>query len=359
MRYMRRAIALAERGIFSAAPNPAVGCVLVRDRQIIGEGFHERTGEAHAEVHALAQAGDAARGATAYVTLEPCAHHGRTPPCTDALITAGIKRVVIAAIDPNPQVHGKGIALLEAAGITVDVGVLADEALAINRGFFHRYTHQRPYVRLKLAASMDGKTALPSGESQWISGEAAREDTHYWRLRSDAVIAGCGSVLDDNARLNARYDTDLAHHQPLKVIIDSRLRTPPDAAVFADGLPVLIATTQPTTRKAYPAHAERLYLPATAHGKVPLDALLDELGRRAINSVWVEAGAGLAAAFTAQGLYQEIMLYLAPTFLGDAARGMMPIAPPPSLSAKMSLTIREGIRVGQDWRFTLVPTPQD
>ncbi|UJF25378.1 bifunctional diaminohydroxyphosphoribosylaminopyrimidine deaminase/5-amino-6-(5-phosphoribosylamino)uracil reductase RibD [Suttonella sp. R2A3] len=355
--YMRRAIALAKRGIFSAAPNPAVGCVLVKNNRIIGEGFHERTGEAHAEVHALKQAGVAAKDATAYVTLEPCAHHGRTPPCTDALIASGVKRVVIACIDPNPQVHGKGISLLEDAGITVTVGVLADEALAINRGFFHRYKEKRPYVRVKIAASLDGKTALPSGESQWISSAESLLDSHYWRLRSDAIIAGCGSVIDDNARLNARYPTELASNQPLKIVIDSQLRTPIDAAIFDDGTPVILATTDKAAHKSYPEHAEILRLPANAQGKVDLSALLDELGRRQINSVWVEAGAGLAAAFTEQRLFQEIVLYFAPTFLGEGSRGMMPITPPTSLSAKMALQISEGVRIGEDWRFTLTAKP--
>lgn len=356
--YMQRALALAERGQFSAAPNPAVGCVIVRDGHIIAEGYHERAGEAHAEVHALRQAGAQAHGATAYVTLEPCAHYGRTPPCTQALIDAGIAHVVIATQDPNPLVAGKGIAQLNAAGIRTTVGILADEAHALNRAFFHRITHGRPYVRLKMAATMDGKTALPSGESQWITGDAARHDAHYWRLRSDAIIAGCGSVISDNARLSARYPTELSANPPLKVIIDSTLRTPADAAALTDGLPTLIATTSSAPAHHYPTHVELLRLPPDHDGKVPLATLLDTLGARQINSVWVEAGAGLAGAFYNAALYQEIILYLAPFFLGDSARGLLAAAPPPVLSAKIAHRITDSRALGDDWRFTLTRTDQ-
>lgn len=356
--YMQRALALAKRGQFSAAPNPAVGCVIVRDGHIIGEGFHERAGEPHAEVHALRQAGTQAHGATAYVTLEPCAHYGRTPPCAQALIDAGIANVVIATQDPNPLVAGKGIALLQAAGSMTQCGILEAEAHALNCAFFHRITHQRPYVRLKMAASMDGKTALPGGESQWITGEAARHDAHYWRLRSDAIIAGCGSVIDDNARLSARYPTLLAANQPLKVIIDSRLRTPATAAALSDGLPAIIATTTAAPAHNYPEHVELLRLPPTTDGKVPLPALLDELGVRQINSAWVEAGAGLAGAFYAEALYQEIVLYLAPFFLGDGARGLLATAPPALLSDKIAHRISDSRALGDDWRFILTQADQ-
>ncbi|MBV7435220.1 bifunctional diaminohydroxyphosphoribosylaminopyrimidine deaminase/5-amino-6-(5-phosphoribosylamino)uracil reductase RibD [Cardiobacteriaceae bacterium TAE3-ERU3] len=356
--YMQRTLELAKRGQFSAAPNPAVGCVIVRNGQIVGEGFHERTGEPHAEVHALRQAGVQARGATAYVTLEPCAHYGRTPPCAQALIDAGIAHVVIATQDPNPLVAGKGIALLEAAGITTQCGILEKEAHDLNRAFFYRITHQRPYVRLKMAATMDGKTALPSGESQWITGEAARHDAHYWRLRSDAIIAGCGSIIDDNARLSARYPTKLTANPPLKVIIDSQLRTPSTAAALSDGLPTLIATTTTAPERHYPAHVELLRLPASDAGKVPLTTLLDELGARQINSVWVEAGAGLAGAFYTAALYQEIILYLAPFFLGDGARGLLNAAPPAVLSDKIAHRISDSRALGDDWRFILTRADQ-
>ena len=352
LQYMQRALELAQRGIFSAAPNPRVGCVIVKDGHIIGEGFHERAGEPHAEVHALQHAGAAARGATAYVTLEPCAHYGRTPPCADALIAAGIAEVHIACRDPNPQVAGKGMARLQAAGIRVHSGPCEAEALHLNRAFFQRIRTGRPYVTLKLAASMDGRTALKSGESQWITGEAARADVHYHRLAADAILAGSGSVIGDNARLTARHPTELAHNPPLRVIIDSALRTPADAAVFADPSPVWLATTQSKMDKPYPAHARLLTLPAR-HGKTDLDALLHALGEAHINHVLVEAGAGLAGAFLDANLADEILLYLAPTFLGADARPLAAITPLARLADRNSFVITDSRAVGCDWRFTL------
>ena len=238
--WMQAALELARQGIFSTAPNPRVGCVIVKGGEAIGKGFHVRSGEPHAEAHALREAGAAARGATAYVSLEPCAHQGRTPPCADALIAAGIARVVVACRDPNPLVAGQGIARLQAAGIDVTEGVCEEEAQALNSGFFRRITTGRPFVTVKLAASLDGKTALANGESQWITSEAARADVHYHRLAADAIIAGTGSIIRDNARLTARYPTELPSQAPLRVIIDSRLRTPRDAAVFDDPSPILI-----------------------------------------------------------------------------------------------------------------------
>lgn len=351
---MQRALELARRGIFSAAPNPRVGCVLVKNGHIIGEGFHERAGEPHAEVHALRQTGDAARGATAYVTLEPCAHFGRTPPCADALIAAGIAEVFIACVDPNPQVAGQGIARLEAAGIAVHTGLCEAEALHLNRAFFHRMRTGRPFVTLKLAASMDGRTALKNGESQWITGEAARADVHYHRLAADAIIAGTGSVIADNARLTARHATDLASNPPLRVVIDSALRTPADAALFADLSPVWLASTQSKTEKPYPAHALVVTLPAQA-GKVDLNALLDALGKAHINHAFVEAGAGLAGAFLDANLADEILLYLAPTFLGADARALVAIRPLAQLADKKRFVITDSRAIGEDWRFTLKP----
>ncbi|MDO4776714.1 MAG: bifunctional diaminohydroxyphosphoribosylaminopyrimidine deaminase/5-amino-6-(5-phosphoribosylamino)uracil reductase RibD [Cardiobacteriaceae bacterium] len=351
---MQRALELARRGIFSASPNPRVGCVITSNGHIIGEGFHERAGEPHAEVHALRQAGDAARGATAYVTLEPCAHFGRTPPCADALIAAGIAEVFIACVDPNPQVAGQGIARLEAAGIRVHTGLCEAEALHLNRAFFHRMRSGRPFVTLKLAASMDGRTALASGESQWITGEAAREDVHFHRLAADAIIAGTGSVIHDNARLTARHATDLAHNPPLRVVIDSALRTPADAALFADLSPVWLASTQSATDQPYPAHARVVTLPAKA-GKVDLGALLDALGEAQINHAFVEAGAGLAGAFLDANLADEILLYLAPTFLGADARPLVAIQPLAQLADKKRFIITDSRAIGDDWRFTLTP----
>ncbi|MDO5091631.1 MAG: bifunctional diaminohydroxyphosphoribosylaminopyrimidine deaminase/5-amino-6-(5-phosphoribosylamino)uracil reductase RibD [Cardiobacteriaceae bacterium] len=350
--HMQRALALAERGLFSAAPNPRVGCVIVRDGRIVGEGFHERAGEPHAEIHALRMAGDAARGATAYVTLEPCAHFGRTPPCADALIAAGIADVHVACTDPNPQVAGQGIARLEAAGITVHRGLCEAEALHLNRAFFHRMRTGRPLVTLKLAASLDGRTALANGESQWITGDAARADVHMQRLAADAIIAGSGSIIYDNARLTARHNTDLAANPPLRVIIDSALRTPIDAAVFADPSPVWLATPQAHSDKPYPAHARLLPLAEKA-GKVDLAALLDALGAAHINHAFVEAGAGLAGAFLDAGLADEVLLYLAPTFLGADARPLARIAPLACLADRKRFTIRDSRAVGDDWQFVL------
>lgn len=351
---MRRALALAERGRFSAAPNPRVGCVMVKDGRIVGEGSHERAGTPHAEVHALRQAGGAARGADVYVTLEPCAHHGRTPPCADALIAAGVARVFVACVDSNPQVAGKGIARLRAAGIAVHTGVLEQEVRHLNRAFFHRMRTGRPYVTLKLASAMDGRTALKNGQSQWITGSAARADVHEQRLAVDAVIAGTGSVMGDNARLTARHVTDLPHNFPLRVVIDSTLRTPPDAAVFADPSPVWLATTQAPAAHPYPAHARILTLPAR-NGKTDLHALLHELGKAEVNHAFVEAGASLAGAFLQAGLVDEILLYLAPMLLGGDARPLVILPELVALADAPRFAIADSRAVGEDWRFTLVP----
>lgn len=350
--YMQRALDLAARGIFSAAPNPRVGCVIVKDGQIVGEGFHERAGEPHAEVHALQQAGEAARGATVYVTLEPCAHYGRTPPCADALIAAQVAEVHVACTDPNPQVAGQGIARLRAAGIDVHLGLLQTQALHLNRAFFHRMRTGRPFITLKMAASMDGRTALANGESQWITGEVARQDVHYHRLAADVIIAGTGSVIDDNARLTARYATELAHNHPLRMVIDSQLRTPRDAALFHEPHPVWIATTQTAPREPYPPHVHLLTLPEE-QGKVSLPALFTALGDAHLNHAFVEAGAKLAGAMLP--FADEILLYLAPTFLGADARPLAQIAPLARLADKAPFMISDSRAMGQDWRFTLIP----
>lgn len=356
--WIRHAISLAEQGIFSAAPNPRVGCVIVKEDCLIGAGFHQAAGTPHAEVHALRMAGQAARGATAYVSLEPCAHFGRTPPCADALIAAGIRQVVIACTDPNPQVAGKGIAKLQAAGIECIVGVCEQEALELNRAFFHRMRTGLPLVTLKLAASMDGRSALASGESQWITSEQSRLEVHRQRLAADAILAGSGSVLIDNARLTARYPSAKAQQQPLRVIIDSKLRLPLHAALFEESSPILIATT--TQAAALPQaeqlsrQAEILALPATAQGKIPLNLVVQELGKRQINHLFVEAGAALGGALLDADLVDEIQLFLAPTFLGGDARPMLLTAPLPRLSAKIAYHIAASRPIGEDWQFTLV-----
>ena len=351
--YMAQALRLAERGLYSTSPNPRVGCVIVRDGVVVGEGWHQRAGEAHAEVNALQQAGAAARGATAYVTLEPCSHHGRTPPCTEALLAAGIGRVVAAMADPNPLVAGRGLAQLQAAGVAVDVGLMADEAHELNIGFVSRMTRQRPWVRLKAAASLDGKTALQNGESQWITGPQARQDGHCWRARACAILSGIGTVRKDDPQLNVRgVDTP---RQPLKVIVDSRLELSPAARLLEAGNVLLVSAGQAVAEVAEKAAALRergaeiLDLP-DGKGRVDLHALLHELARRGLNEVHVEAGSRLNGALLAAGLVDEVLLYLAPCLLGDTAQGLFALPALESLAGKHQLAIRAAERLGDDLR---------
>ena len=351
--YMAQALRLAERGLYSTSPNPRVGCVIVRDGVLVGEGWHQRAGEAHAEVNALQQAGTAARGATAYVTLEPCSHHGRTPPCTEALLAAGIRRVVAAMADPNPLVAGRGLAQLQAAGVAVDVGLMADEAHELNIGFVSRMTRQRPWVRLKAAASLDGKTALQNGESQWITGPQARQDGHCWRARACAILSGIGTVRKDDPQLNVRgVDTP---RQPLKVIVDSRLELSPAARLLEAGNVLLVSAGQAVAEVAEKAAALRergaeiLDLP-DGKGRVDLHALLHELARRGLNEVHVEAGSRLNGALLAAGLVDEVLLYLAPCLLGDTAQGLFALPALESLAGKHRLAIREVKQFGDDLR---------
>ena len=351
--YMAQALRLAERGLYSTSPNPRVGCVIVRDGVLVGEGWHQRAGEAHAEVNALQQAGTAARGATAYVTLEPCSHHGRTPPCTEALLAAGIRRVVAAMADPNPLVAGRGLAQLQAAGVAVDVGLMADEAHELNIGFVSRMTRKRPWVRLKAAASLDGKTALQNGESQWITGPQARQDGHCWRARACAILSGIGTVRKDDPQLNVRgVDTS---RQPLKVIVDSRLELSPAARLLEVGNVLLVSAGQAVAEVAERAAALRergakiLDLP-DGKGRVDLHALLHELAQRGLNEVHVEAGSRLNGALLAAGLVDEVLLYLAPCLLGDTARGLFALPALESLAGKHQLAIRAAERLGDDLR---------
>ncbi len=348
--FMARALRLAERGLYSTTPNPRVGCVIVRDGRVVGEGWHARAGEAHAEIHALRAAGAAARGATAYVTLEPCSHHGRTPPCAEALIAAGVTRVVAAMEDPNPQVAGQGMAALLAAGIAAECGLLGDAALELNIGFAARMTRRCPWLRMKLAASLDGKTALQNGASQWITGAAARQDGHRWRARACAILSGIGTVRDDDPQLNVRgVETT---RQPLKVVVDSRLELPLDARLLAGG-DVLVAAAQGDVAKIAALRergAEVLLLP-DAGGKVDLTALLEELGRRGVNEVHAEAGFKLNGSLLGAGLVDELLLYLAPCLIGDAARGMFNLPGLDSLDGKRRLAIRDVRMVGPDLRL--------
>ncbi len=350
---MARALRLAEQGLFTTTPNPRVGCVLVRDGVVVGEGWHARAGEPHAEVHALRAAGDQARGATAYVTLEPCSHHGRTPPCANALIDAGVARVVAALRDPNPQVSGRGLELLTLAGITVEVGLLEEAARELNIGFLARMTRQRPWLRLKTAASLDGKTALHNGESKWITGPAARADVQRWRARSCAILTGVGTVLADDPRMNVR-DMDIGR-QPLKVVVDSRLATPPGAAILAGGALLACAEAPARQRDALlAAGAEILELPG-ADGRVDLVALLTQLARRGINEVHGEAGSRLNGALLQAGLVDEWLAYLAPLALGHGARGLFDVPDLEHMAGRWNFKLLDVSMAGGDLRLRLRP----
>jgi len=347
---MARALQLAERGLWTTTPNPRVGCVLARDGEIVGEGWHAKAGEPHAEVNALRAAGDRAFGATAYVTLEPCSHHGRTPPCAEALIEAGVSRVVAAMTDPNPLVAGKGLAVLQAAGIVMASGLLESEARELNIGFVSRMTRGRPWLRLKAAASLDGKTALNNGVSQWITGPDARRDGQRWRARACAILTGIGTVRDDDPQLNVR-DIETTR-QPLRVVVDSRLETPVSARILQGG-PVLIAGAIENAEKMAllrSTGAEVLILPNAA-GKVELKDLLDELGSRGINEVHAEAGFKLNGSLLREGLVDEVLLYLAPCLVGHAASGLFNLPELTSLEGKRRLQIRDLRQIGEDIRL--------
>lgn len=361
--YMARAIMLAKQGLYSTAPNPRVGCVLVKDGQIVGEGFHVRAGEGHAEVNALRAAGENARGATAYVTLEPCSHFGRTPPCADGLMHAGVAKVVCAMQDPNPLVAGNGFAKLRAAGIEVLTGVLEQQARALNPGFIKRMQTGLPFVRIKMASSLDGRTAMQSGESQWITGPAARADVQKLRARSSAIICGVDSVLLDDPALTVRAaelhllaGETAPGAQPLRVVLDSQGRMPPSAKLLNQpGHTLLVGITgQPY---APVANAERICLPADANGRVDLNALLIELGKRQCNEVLVETGATLAGAFIQAGLCDEIVHYMAPCLMGSVARPLFAL-PFANMAERLFVQIQDVRQVGADVRFTYsVKTP--
>ncbi|MDP2829152.1 MAG: bifunctional diaminohydroxyphosphoribosylaminopyrimidine deaminase/5-amino-6-(5-phosphoribosylamino)uracil reductase RibD [Sulfuricellaceae bacterium] len=352
--YMSQALRLAERGLTTTMPNPRVGCVIAADGAVVGEGWHERAGESHAEIHALRQAGVHARGATAYVTLEPCSHHGRTPPCADALVAAGVQRVVVAMRDPNPQVAGKGIQRLLDAGVSVQTGLMQAQAESLNPGFISRMTRGRPWLRLKVAATLDGKTALNNGVSQWITGPDARRDAHRLRARSCAMLTGIGTVLSDNPAFNVR-DVETTR-QPLKVVVDTHLRMPLDAKML-EGAPVLVATaSQDATRiRALElAGAEVLSMPASpsSMGGVDLHCLLTELGRREFNEMTVEAGQVLNGALLQAGLVDELVMYMAPILFGDRARGMFGLPEMTEMGMRLDLEVSDMRMLGKDVRIT-------
>lgn len=354
--WMTRALRLAARGLYTTTPNPRVGCVIVKHGQFIGEGAHLKAGEPHAEVHALRAAGEQARGATAYVTLEPCSHYGRTPPCAEALLQAGVARVVVAMQDPNPLVAGKGITLLQAHGLAVTVGVCEAQAMALNPGFILRMTQQRPYVRLKLAASLDGRTALANGHSQWITGADARKDVHHWRAQSCAIVTGIASILKDNSSLTVREVSTA--RQPLRVIVDSQLRIPVDARVLQDGH-ALVAYVKGDAAKLDVLQVmgvRTLQLPGGG-GQVDLRSLLQALSAWPCNEVMIEAGATLSGAMLQTGLVDELLLYYAPILMGSQARGMFDLPLLSQMADVRQLALMDVRRFGQDMRIQARLTP--
>ncbi len=350
-RFMQLALGLAARALLHATPNPRVGCVIVRDDRILGEGFTQAPGSNHAEIEALQDArrrGNEVQGATVYVTLEPCSHFGRTPPCASALIDARVGRVVAAVEDPNPQVNGRGMAMLRSAGIDVRCGLLRQEAIEANIGFFSRMNRKRPWVRVKLAASLDGRTALESGVSKWITGEAARRDGHAWRARACAILTGSGTARIDNPLLTPHQEKA---RQPLKVLVDSRLSVEPEARLF-DGSPVLVACARNDAAKAERLARKNAQILVCPDGeqRVDLAALLLALGERGINELHVEAGAALSGALVRAGLADELLLYLAPLLIGPG-RSMLELPVLAELRAARRLTLHEVTVIGTDVRI--------
>ncbi|WP_043527472.1 bifunctional diaminohydroxyphosphoribosylaminopyrimidine deaminase/5-amino-6-(5-phosphoribosylamino)uracil reductase RibD [Litchfieldella xinjiangensis] len=367
--WMARALTLARHGLYTTDPNPRVGCVLVRDGHVVGEGFHRRAGEPHAEINALHAAGEAARGATAYVTLEPCAHHGRTGPCADALVEAGVARVVVAMQDPNPQVAGAGLAIMRDAGIDVITGILEHESRRLNPGFLSRMERGRPFVRLKMATSLDGRTAMRSGESQWITGPAARTEVQRLRARSSAIISGVESIIFDNSRLTIRPEQlqleegeAIARRQPLRVIVDTQLRLPLAAACLREPGRTLIATCSDDAERRQrleSAGAEVLILPASPEGRVELASLLRYLAHaEEANEVLLETGATLAGAMLDAELVDEIHLFMAPILLGGEARPLFALPGMERMDQQRSLDIDDIRAVGRDWRIIARPVAE-
>lgn len=349
-RFMARALRLAGKGLYTTTPNPRVGCVIVRDGSIVGEGWHKRAGGPHAEIVALGQAGSTAQGATVYVTLEPCSHHGRTPPCAEALIRAGVGRVVTAMKDPNPQVAGTGMQRLREAGIEVTSGVLEQQASELNIGYVSRMTRGRPWMRMKIAAGLDGKTALENGASQWITSEQARRDAHRWRARSCAIMTGIGTLTDDDPRLTVRnVETS---RQPLRIVVDSWLRIRPGSKIFDGGGVLVVAATDDKAKIAQVTDrgAEVLVLP-NAEGKVDLQRMATELAGRGINEVLVEAGINLHSALLRACVVDELLLYYAPKLLGDRGRGMFDLGALEAMDDVPLVSIRELRHIGPDIRM--------
>ncbi|MCU7813284.1 MAG: bifunctional diaminohydroxyphosphoribosylaminopyrimidine deaminase/5-amino-6-(5-phosphoribosylamino)uracil reductase RibD [Candidatus Thiodiazotropha sp. (ex Notomyrtea botanica)] len=363
-RHMARAIRLARKGRYTTHPNPRVGCVLVKSGKVVGEGYHRRAGEPHAERNALAAAGAEAKGATAYVTLEPCCHHGRTPPCTEALIEAGVKRVVAAMLDPNPLVAGQGLTQLNAAGIEVVEGVMQAQAEALNPGFIKRMRKRMPFVRCKLAMSLDGRTAMASGESQWITSAAAREDVHRLRASSAAILTGIGTMQADDPSMNVRLTAKqlglkagLSPPQPLRVVLDPKLQTLPSANMLNQTGPVLLICGEDARLKAAPleaAGAQIVTLPLD-NDLLDLREVMSLLAEQEINEVLLESGAVLAGAMLDAGLIDELLVYLAPHLMGSGARGLFHLPELLHMSDRISLRFTDLRRIGDDIRITAVP----
>jgi len=356
-RFMARALRLAERGYYSARPNPRVGCVISRGGSVIGEGYHRRAGEPHAEINALKDAGDAS-GASVYVTLEPCSHHGLTPPCAEALIEAGVARVVYAVADPNPRVAGSGAARLAGAGIEVVGAVMSAPATRLNRGFFRRMHDGLPFVTIKLGMSTDAKVALQSGASQWITSPAARADVQRLRAGAGAIITGSGTVVADDPALNVRDPRFVADlEQPLRVVLDSRLRISPEARIFSEpgGALVFTASADPEKLSAFRERGIEVEKCDAARTGLDLEYILKHLARRGINDVLVEAGPTLSAAFMQAARYDELVCYVAPKLIGTDARDAFMLAAPASLAEATELEFADVRRVGADLRLTLAP----
>lgn len=353
--YMSRAIELASRGLYTTDPNPRVGCVIVNNGAVVGEGWHKRTGEGHAEVNALSQAGEKTEGATVYVSLEPCCHQGKTPPCTDALINANVDRVVAAMQDPNPAVAGNGLQQLTNAGIFAEVGLLETAAHELNPGFIQRMKTSRPYVRSKLAMSLDGRTAMSNGESKWITGDAAREDVHRLRARSSAIVTGAGTVLADDPSMTARLEG--IERQPLRVVIDTNLSTPADANILKQDGPTHILTCsedEVSVELLSNAGAKVIKLPM-AHNQVDLFAMMDYLNGLEVNEVLLETGATLNGAMLEAQLIDELIVYMAPVVMGSEARGLFRLPHLQTMADRVELSLLESRAVGNDLRLTFLP----
>ena len=357
--HMAHALRLARLGLYTTTPNPRVGCVIVRDGVVVGTGWHAKAGEPHAEVHALREAGEKAKGATAYVSLEPCNHTGRTGPCSEALVAAGVSRVVAAMRDPNPLVAGQGLARLAAAGIQTQSGLLENEAVELNIGFVSRMTRGRPWLRLKTAASLDGKTALNNNASQWITGEAARQDGHRWRARACAILTGFGTVKEDNPQMTVRgvdYG-DLAPRQPLRIVVDSRLMTYPTANILQGGNALIVCAVEDHARiEALQETGTDVLVIPNEQGKVDLHAMLRALAGRGINEIHAEAGCKLNGSLLREGCVDEFLIYQAPMLIGDAAQGMFNLSELTELSQAKRLRIIDRTVLGDDLRILARPT---